>query len=139
MYPFTLFAFYYAYSGRPLPSIEVPERMLSEYMVKLESISSYKKFFDNADDILFRLDVRERFVDVNPKIQVLGYSREEVLGRRSIKLISRIDRETTIERFKSVLKGSREKFRVRVMKKSGEIVEMEIIEWPWMERSMLKG
>ncbi len=138
-YVVLFFAFYYAYSGKDLLSIETLEKTISEYKVKLESISSYKKFFDNAEDIFFRLDVRGRFVDVNPKIQALGYSREETLGRKSIKLISRADREATVERFNSVLRGNREKFRVKVVKKSGEIVEMEVIEWPWMERSTLKG
>ncbi|RLI80525.1 hypothetical protein DRP07_09085 [Archaeoglobales archaeon] len=138
-YVILFFAFYHAYSGKELVSIETLERIISEYMVRLESVSSYKKFFDNAEDIFFRLDVKGRFVDINSKIETLGYTRDEVLGRKSIKLISRVDRDTAIERFNSVLKGNREKFRVRVMKKSGEIVEMEVIEWPWMERSTLRG
>ncbi|MBO8183055.1 MAG: PAS domain S-box protein [Archaeoglobus sp.] len=138
-YVFLFFGFYNAYAGKEMLSIDALERMVSEYQRRLENISSYKKFFDHAEDVFFRLDVKGRFVDVNPKIEILGYSRDEVLGRKSIKLISRTDRDQTIERFRSVLKGNREKFRVRAMKKTGEIIEMEVIEWPWREGNIFKG
>jgi len=134
-----MFFAFYSHVGRESVSIDGLERRLFEYERKLETISSYKKFFDHAEDVFFRLDVKGRFVDINPKIEILGYTRDEVLGKKSIKLISRTDRDTAIDRFRSVLRGNREKFRVRAVKKTGEVVEMEVIEWPWREGNVFRG
>lgn len=131
---------YRVYTTFELPSIDLLERKIEEYRYALENITGYKKFFDNAEDFLFRLDIDGNFVDVNSKItEILGYDIDEMRGIKFLRIVSREDRRIFNQKIENVLKGEREKFRAKVVKKGGSALHMDILMWPWIEKTTLKG
>jgi len=53
-----------------------------------ESEERYKHLVDNANDIIYRADAQGHFVFVNPTVtRLLGYSVEELIGKRYLDLI----------------------------------------------------
>ncbi len=98
----------------------------------------YVRFYENAEDMLFLLDLSGRFIDVNPKFaQMLGYRHEELVGRTSRKIIHPEDLESLKRFFKSVLSGNREKREFRFINRDGSVVWVEISEWPVYEDGKL--
>lgn len=58
---------------------------------------AHTKLFELANDLLATIDASGCFVDVNPAWEkVLGWSREELLGRRAVELLHAEDLETTL-------------------------------------------
>ncbi len=98
----------------------------------------YVRFYENAEDMLFLLDLSGRFIDVNPKFaQMLGYRHEELIGKTSRKIIHPEDFKSLKTFFKSVLSGNREKREFRFINRDGSVVWVEISEWPVYEDGKL--
>ena len=91
----------------------------------------YVRFYENAEDMLFLLDPSGRFININPKFaQMLGYGHEELVGRSSKHIIHPEDFDSLKNFFKSVLSGNREKGEFRFINREGNVVWIEISEWP---------
>ncbi len=94
----------------------------------------YMRFYENAEDMLFLLDLSGRFIDVNPKFaQMLGYRHEELIGKNSRNIIHPADLQSLKGFFKSVLNGQRLKGEFRFINRDGSMVWIEITEWPVYE------
>src|ERR1700733_990633 len=61
----------------------------------MDSVSQYRRFFDSAKDGILLLDARTALItDINPFLaQLLGYLREEVVGRAFSDLVQAADAE----------------------------------------------
>lgn len=65
---------------------DTTEQRLLESMLK-ESEEKYREIFSSANDMIIYVDGRGKIIDVNEKIEeVLGYTREEVVGKHFAKL-----------------------------------------------------
>ncbi len=105
-----------------------------------EKLEEYRRFYENAEDMFFILDSKGKFVDVNPRFaKMLGYTKEEVLGRSARSFVKKEDFETAREKFKNVLCGERVRYKSRVVAKNGKEYVMEIAMWPIFKDGKIVG
>jgi len=55
----------------------------TEEQKNLETLQAYERFFKGGKDFFFILDEKGRFLDVNQAYEVIGYCKEELLGKNS--------------------------------------------------------
>lgn len=102
----------------------------TEEQKNLDALHVYERFFKGGKDFFFILDERGRFIDVNQSYEVVGYYREELLGKNS-KIIAFEDQiEILRENFKKVLNGETVKFTFKARTAKGETKFIEVLEWP---------
>ena len=104
-------------------SVDITERKKMEEALK-ESEEKFSKAFHSSPQIMAITTFKEgRFVDVNDSYtRFTGYSREEVIGRKSSELnvwISDADRERMLKMLRETGRVKNEEFKFRA--KSGEI------------------
>ncbi len=96
-----------------------------------EKLERYKRFYENAEDMFFILDERGRFVDVNPRYaEMLGCSKEELIGKNARPFIDPAEVELVRENFKKVLKGERVRYKAKAISRDGRAYIMEVTLWP---------
>ncbi len=105
-----------------------------------EKLEEYKRFYENAEDMFFILDSMGEFVDVNPRFaKMLGYTKEEVIRKNARDFVKKEDFELVKEKFKSVLRGERVRYKSRVVAKNGKEYVMEITMWPVFKDGKIAG
>jgi PAS domain S-box-containing protein len=94
----------------------------------LESEAKYRDLFENASDAVFVLDSGLRYADVNRRgIELLGYKREELLGRQPFDFIPEEQRPHSTAEFEKLRKtGSYETFEGRMLTKDGRWIDIEV-------------
>ena len=106
------------------------ERQLYEYSESLEvkvlertrEIAETKTYLENllenANDVIYTLDLEQRFTYVNTKIEIWGYRKEDLLGRPYLSLMSRRHRG---KRLRSTLDiGTKQVYEVELLTRAGE-------------------
>jgi len=106
------------------------ERQLQEYSEALElkvlertrEIAETKTYLENllenANDVIYTLDLDQRFTYVNSKIEIWGYRKEDLLGRPYLSLMSRRHRG---KRLRSTLDiGTKQAYEVELLTRGGE-------------------
>ena len=74
---------------------------------------------ENANDVIYTLDLDQRFTYVNGKVEVWGYRKEDLLGRAYLSLMSRRHRG---KRLRSTLDiGTKQAYEVEIVTKEGEL------------------
>lgn len=102
----------------------------TEEQKKFDALNVYEKFFRGGKDFFFILDEKGRFVDVNQSYEVIGYSREDLIGKNS-RIIAFEDQINLLrENFQKVLKGESVKFTFKAKTASGDTKFIEVLEWP---------
>jgi PAS domain S-box-containing protein len=67
--------------------VDISERMRADEALR-KSESNFRRLFDQASDGIFITDVDGRYVDVNDAgCQILGYSRDELVGRTMMDIV----------------------------------------------------
>jgi PAS domain S-box-containing protein len=107
------------------------ERQLQEYSESLElkvqertrEIAETKTYLENllenANDVIYTLDLEQRFTYVNSKVQIWGYRKEDLIGRPYLSLVSRRHRG---KRLRSTLDiGTKQAYEVEVVTRAGEL------------------
>jgi PAS domain S-box-containing protein len=107
------------------------ERQLQEYSEALElkvlertrEIAETKTYLENllenANDVIYTLDLDQRFTYVNSKVEIWGYSKEDLLGRPYLSLMSRRHRG---KRLRSTLDiGTKQAYEVELITRAGEL------------------
>ncbi|AGK61645.1 PAS domain S-box [Archaeoglobus sulfaticallidus PM70-1] len=126
------------YGGRPAiigTLIDITES--ERYRKKLEE---YRRFYENAQDLFFILDNNGRFLDVNPKYaEMLGYSREELIGHTARKLVHPDEVSMVRENFRKVMQGKTVRYEAKAIAKDGREYVMEVILWPVFENGRVVG
>jgi PAS domain S-box-containing protein len=94
----------------------------------MESEAKYRDLFENAGDAIFVLDSELRYVDVNRRgLDLLGYTREELLGRQPFDFIPEEQRLHSTVEFKKLKRGgSYENFEGRIFTKDGRCIDIEV-------------
>jgi PAS domain S-box-containing protein len=107
------------------------ERQLESYREGLESkvrerteeIERTKQYLENllenANDVIYTLDQDQRFTYVNGKVDVWGYSKEDLLGRPYLSLLSRRHRGRWLKSSLDI--GAKQVYEVEVVTRQGEI------------------
>jgi len=89
----------------------------------------YRLLYDRAPIMMHSIDGQGKLIEVNEKWQeTLGYTREEVLGRRSVEFMTEASRENAVNvQIPRMLKiGQVRDIYYQFVKKSGEIVDVSI-------------
>lgn len=86
---------------------------------EIEETKQYlENLLENANDVIYTLDVEQRFTYVNGKVEAWGYRKEDLLGRPYLALLSKRHRG---RRLKSTLDiGAKQVYEVEVVGKGGE-------------------
>ena len=93
-----------------------------------ESEAKYRDLFENASDAVFVLDSQLRYVDVNRRgVELLGYKREELLGRQPFDFIPEEQGLHSVAEFEKLRNtGSYEVFEGRMLTKDGRWIDIEV-------------
>ena len=137
----------------PIPSVMIQlrditerkrlEQRLQEYSEELElkvrertrEIEATKTYLENllenANDVIYTLDVEQRFTYVNSKVETWGYRKDELIGRPYLSVLSKRHRG---RRLKSTLDiGAKQVYEVEVLTRSGQTREVMVSVSPLLE------
>ena len=91
----------------------------------------YKNLLDQANDMIFLLDTKSCFVEMNGKFdEILGYGRNDWIGRSMYDLIPASDRDEAIKNCWETLKGGTPRFELEAIHASGRIVHLALANSP---------
>lgn len=95
------------------------ELKVQERTREIESTKQYlENLLENANDVIYTLDIEQRFTYVNGKVEAWGYNKEDLLGRPYLSLLSKRHRG---RRLKSTLDiGAKQVYEVEVVSRAGE-------------------
>ena len=95
------------------------EEKVRERTREIEETKQYlENLLENANDVIYTLDVEQRFTYVNSKVEAWGYRKEELIGRPYLSLLSKRHRG---RRLKSTLDiGAKQIYEVELMTRSGD-------------------
>ncbi|MCX8172271.1 MAG: PAS domain S-box protein [Archaeoglobaceae archaeon] len=96
----------------------------------LDALRVYERFFRSGKDFFFILDEKGRFIDVNQTYEVVGYHREELLGKTTRIIAFEDQLELLRNNFKKVMSGESVKFIFKAKTSKGEKKFIEVLEWP---------
>ncbi|MEM0203818.1 MAG: PAS domain S-box protein [Archaeoglobaceae archaeon] len=102
----------------------------TEEQRSIEILRIYQRFFREAKDFFFILDERGRFLEVNPSYEILGFKREEIVGKNSRVIAFEDQIDVLRENFKRVLKGETVRFVFKAKTAKGEPRFLDVLEWP---------
>ncbi len=95
------------------------EQKVRERTREIEETKQYlENLLENANDVIYTLDIEQRFTYVNSKIEAWGYRKEDLIGRPYLALLSKRHRG---RRLKSTLDiGAKQVYEVEVVTRTGE-------------------
>jgi PAS domain S-box-containing protein len=103
-------------------------------------LEEHERFYQDAQDIFFILDIKGRLLDVNPKYaEMLGYTKEELIGHTPRKLIDPSDLDRIRENFRKVLQGQSVRCEAKVVAKDGRVYVMDVSIWPVFKDGEIVG
>jgi PAS domain S-box-containing protein len=106
------------------------ERQLQSYSESLElkvqqrtrEIAETKTYLENllenANDVIYTLDLDQRFMYVNSKVEVWGYRKEDLIGRPYLSLMSRRHRGKRLRTTLDI--GTKQAYEVELLNRAGE-------------------
>jgi PAS domain S-box-containing protein len=106
------------------------ERQLQEYSESLEvkvrertrEIAETKTYLENllenANDVIYTLDLDQRFTYVNNKVEIWGYKKEDLIGRPYLSLMSRRHRGKRLRATLDI--GTKQAYEVEILTRMGE-------------------
>lgn len=101
-----------------------------------ESEARYQQVLDTTQEGVCLIDGHANAVFCNRRFaELLGYTREEVLGRPGFELIASADRARLVQRLETRAKGRADTFEVRLLKKNGEELWVRLVATPMMDEA----
>jgi PAS domain S-box-containing protein len=96
------------------------ELKVRERTREIEETKQYlENLLENANDVIYTLDLDQQFTYVNSKVNVWGYRKDDLIGRPYLSLLSRRHRG---RRLKSTLDiGAKQVYEVEVVTRLGEV------------------
>jgi PAS domain S-box-containing protein len=107
--------------------VDISERMRADEALR-KSESNFRRLFDQASDGILISDVDGRYVDVNAAgCQILGYSREDLVGRTMMDIVPMEDIPQLAEEREQLLVDGRAAVKEwTVRRRDGTIVPVEV-------------
>ncbi len=100
----------------------------------------FRSLFANHPDAVFQFDPDGRFVDVNESaLTLVGYTREEVLGRHWRTMTDPDEHARAQRRFERALAGEHQRYEVRVRHRDGHVLFMDVTNQPVREGARTVG
>lgn len=95
------------------------EEKVQERTLEIQRTKVYlESLLENANDVIYTLDLDQRFTYVNSKVEKWGYQKEDLLGRPFLSLLSKRHRG---RRLKDILNMHvKQEYEVEVMSRGGE-------------------
>ncbi len=91
----------------------------------------YKNLLDQANDVIFLLDEKSRFVEMNGKFEeILGYKRNKWVGRSLYDFIPSSDRDVAIKYCWETLRGGSPRFDLDALRADGRIINLALANSP---------
>jgi PAS domain S-box-containing protein len=106
-------------------SKELTKRRISEQQ---RSEIDYRKFFEEANDLIFTLDVSGKMMSLNrATCEVTGYSPEELLGKSALKFVAPKARASVRAALRKVIRGERvQRAEAEIVSKDGHRICLEV-------------
>lgn len=99
---------------------DITERQKMIEMIK-NSEERFRDLFENANDAIWTADLEGKYITVNSLFgKLLGFKKEELIGKKSIYLVAPESRKESIENYKKALAGESTEYEVVVLNKKGE-------------------
>jgi len=108
---------------------DITELKKAEERLK-ESEENYRRIFQSAQDGIFTLDLKGRFLDGNKKAEeISGYKKEELIGKHFVKLLPKNEIKKVIAIFNNMVFGKIgfHKTEINIRRKDGNIVPIELV------------
>jgi PAS domain S-box-containing protein len=106
---------------------DISERKRSEAAIRA-SEGRYRALFENAPDGIAVVGKDRSYIDVNPSLcKMLGYTREELIGRCTRELASTKDRESVERSSGQMTAGFSSRWEWQFVRKDGAPLEAEVI------------
>jgi len=98
---------------------------ITEHQKILETIKKseerFRDLFENANDAIWTADTKGRYISVNRLFRnLLGYKKEELIGKKSIHFVDSELRQESIENYKKALSGKAVEYELDLLNKDGE-------------------
>jgi diguanylate cyclase (GGDEF)-like protein/PAS domain S-box-containing protein len=101
-----------------------------------ESEARYQQVLDTTQEGVILIDAHANTVFCNRRIaDLLGYTREEMLGRSGFELVAPADRAMLVRKLETRAKGRADIYEVRVLKKNGEELLVRLVATPMMDQA----
>jgi diguanylate cyclase (GGDEF)-like protein/PAS domain S-box-containing protein len=101
-----------------------------------ESEGRYQQVMDTTQEGVILIDHRAYAVFCNRRFaDLLGYTREELLGRSGFELVAPADRSMLARKLETRAKGRADTYEVRLLKKSGEELWVRLVATPMMDEA----
>ncbi|SDF36347.1 PAS domain S-box-containing protein [Fontibacillus panacisegetis] len=111
-------------------SRDVNERKESERRLQ-ESQQRYRSLFEFNPASVYSVDLEGKYTSLNSNLEsLLGYSREELLGRKHLEMIDPEDLHQMVVHFEMAKQGKSQNFETTVICKGGSRLEMTVTNVP---------
>ncbi len=111
-----------------MKKIKIQEFEIGNLSRKEEFLNTFRFFVEQSNDLICEVDSDSLFRKVNPGIaHVLGYSKEELIGKSFVSFVHPDDLENLLEKFYSLTHGNTcANFENRFLNRNGEYI---IVQW----------
>jgi len=100
----------------------------------------YQDLIENANDLIFTLDLKGEFVFVNRRLRTLtGYDKEEWIGRGLVELVTPDDREEAKAAIQETLQGKARIFEAKIDCPDGRLIHISTNLTPIIEKGTVIG
>lgn len=118
---------------------DVTEEVMAQSLLK-DSEERYNSLFFENPDAIFSFDMEGKFTNVNPGALALsGYSHEELMEMSFVPMIVPEHLERALYYFSESLKGKTSRYEIDVNIKGGELVQLEVTNFPMSQAGKITG
>jgi len=106
----------------------------------MESEQRFKSLFEHHPDGIFIRDLTGKFISANKALEnMLGYSAQELQDTSVYSLVLPEHADDVNRYFEEAKKGTPQKFKARIRRKNGDILELEAAYLPWVVNGEIIG
>lgn len=121
--------------------LRLQQQNLEKMLMKLhQSEERYRNLFENANNPIHICNINGILIDVNKKVsEIIGYNKEEIIGKHFKDFVHPDDLEKTISSFKEIINGTQKISEFRVKCKDGNYILLSSHAYPLKENENIIG